>query len=232
MVNTQEIIEKFNSGMIGVIPSDTLYGIHARAFDKKAVEKIYDIKGRTVSKPLIVLISDISDLEKFGIIVEENVKNFLVSVWPAKLTVVLPCKNSDFEYIHRGNNSIAFRMPDREDLRDLIKKVGPIVSTTANPKGQKPAETIDEAKNYFEIGSATNSKIDFYIDEGKIQSEPSTLILIKLPGLKPRVSSFLLRLIAFIPALKHGILSHKIKNGKIEVLRQGAIKIDPTLYNF
>jgi len=68
---------------------------------------------------------------------------------------------------------LAFRLPNKKDLINLIKKVGPLVAPSANIEGKPPAKTISQAKKYF------GEKVDFYIDSGKISGPPSTLIEIK-----------------------------------------------------
>jgi L-threonylcarbamoyladenylate synthase len=68
---------------------------------------------------------------------------------------------------------LAVRMPDNNDLRRLIDKVGPIVSTSANLQGQVPAKNVEDAQKYF------GDKLDFYVDAGKLNGEPSTLVKIE-----------------------------------------------------
>ena len=159
-----EILKK--EGVV-ILPTDTLYGIVASVFSKKAVERIYDIKGRKEDKPFIILISSLNDLKIFGI---DNLP--LPSVFKPKVSVILDCKNKKWQYIHRGKNSIAFRMisSKNKNLFNLIKKVGPIVAPSANPEGERPAETIKEAEGYF------GDKIDLYINVGTKKSSPSTLV--------------------------------------------------------
>ena len=84
----------------------------------------------------------------------------------------MPCKKSEFKYLHRGTNSLAFRFPAKKSLIEILKKTGPLVAPSANPEGFKPAENITEAKKYF--GGVDNS--DFYLSGGTLKSEPSTLI--------------------------------------------------------
>lgn len=155
-------------GGVVVIPTDTLYGICASAFDKKAIEKIYKIKNRSKDKPLIVLISSIKDLERFGI------KGNFPKIFLPKVSVLINCSDK-FKYIHRGTGEIAFRMISKrnKNLFNLVNKVGPIVAPSANPENENPAETIKEARNYFK------DRIDCYIDGGKKIGKPSTLIRIK-----------------------------------------------------
>lgn len=174
---------------VGILPTDTLYGLVGSTFSKKAINKIYKIKERDKSKPLIVLITSFKDLDLFGVKVGDKPAKFLEKIWPGKISVILPCLLKKFEYIHRGTNSIAFRMIglDNKNLFNLIKKVGPIVAPSANKESLPPAETIKEAKDYF------GQEIDFYVDDGIRKSKSSTLL--------------------------------KLKDNKIEILRQGEVKI-------
>lgn len=155
------IAERIKQGEIGVIPTDTIYGIVCSAFNKNSVEKLYKIRKRSKDKPMIVLIGSVSDLKLFNI--DAIVKN-----WPEKTSIVFDC--NDFEYLHRGKRSLAFRLPHNKDLIDILKISGPIVAPSANIEGGKPAENIKEAKSYF------GDKIDFYLDVGTIKSKPSKII--------------------------------------------------------
>ena len=163
-------IETIKNGGLVVLPTDTLYGIHASALNQKAVEKVYQIRGRAPTKPFIILISSIDQLKLFGIEITNIEKDILTKYWPGKVSIVLLCPNPKFEYLHRGTKSLAFRLPNKKDLTDLIDQTGPLVSTSVNPEGKEPAKTIEEAKNYF------GEKIDLYVDQGRLDSLPSTLI--------------------------------------------------------
>lgn len=168
----EKAINFLKKGGIIVLPTDTLYGITASINFKKSIEKIYDIKGRKENKQFIVLINSYKQLEIFGIKTNKDKIKILEKFWPGKVSVILECKQKRWQYLHRGTNSIAFRMigPRYKNLFNLINKVGPIVAPSANPEGEKPAETIREAKKYF------GDKIDLYINKGRIKTLPSTLI--------------------------------------------------------
>jgi L-threonylcarbamoyladenylate synthase len=172
---------------VGVLPTDTLYGLVGSARSKKAVKKIYQLKKRDLKKPLIILISSLTDLSLFKIKVGQKTKKRLNQYWPGKVSIILPCRSKKLTYLHRGGETLAFRLPGKRDLGDLLKKTGPLVAPTANPEGLEPAKTIGEAKVYF------GDQVDFYLDQGRLDSLPSTLI--------------------------------KVEDGKIEVLRQGAVRI-------
>jgi len=165
-----EILKILSKDGVGVVPTDTVYGLVGSAFSKEAVERIYKLKERDTKKPHIILIGKMDDLAKFGIFPDEATKKVLAKVWPGKVTVILPCKSDEFLYLHRGGNSLAFRVPEKPDLQAFIGKSGPLVAPSANIQEQKPAESIEEAEKYF------SDRVDFYQDGGLCQSLPSTII--------------------------------------------------------
>ncbi len=163
-----EITEIIKKEGIGVIPTDTILGLVGSAFSKKVVEKIYEVRLRNKNKPLIVLIQNINELKKFGV---KNIPTKeLTKIWPDKVSIIFEVKNKKFEYLHRGTNSLCFRMPKNKFIVNILKKTGPLVAPSANPEGKIPAKNITEAKKYF------GSKLDFYVS-GKRKSAVSSTIV-------------------------------------------------------
>jgi L-threonylcarbamoyladenylate synthase len=158
-----------SEGAIGVIPTDTIYGICASALNKKAVEKVYKLRKRNLQKPCIILISNIQDLKKFDVKLKNWQRKILEKIWPSKISIVLPCKSSKFFYLHRGTKTLAFRLPQNKLILEILKISGPLVAPSANFEGENPAKTINEAKKYFK------NKV-FYLNRGKLKSKPSTII--------------------------------------------------------
>lgn len=170
-MNKEEIlqtVETLQNGKIAVFKSDTLYGIHAKAENAEAVEKIYQLKEREENKPFIILISNIKQLKLFDTEINSEAENIIKKYWPGKLTIILKAKN--IPHLTREGKTLAFRLPRDKGLRKIIEAVGPIVSTTVNKSGDPAAITIEEAKNLF------GDKIDLYVDSGKTESTPSTLV--------------------------------------------------------
>ena len=163
-------IEILKQGGVGIVPTDTLYGVCASALSKKAVLRIYRLKGRDEGKPFIILISSIDDLKKFGIKLSPENVAFLDTTWPAQVSVILPCTLAKFSYLHRGKVSLAFRLPASKKLRDFLHATGPLVAPSANPQGLEPAHTIAEAKKYF------GDSVDFYMPGGKKEGKPSKIV--------------------------------------------------------
>jgi L-threonylcarbamoyladenylate synthase len=177
-MNKEQAIEIIKNGGVGVLPTDTLYGLVASAFHQPAVERIYDLKERDTSKALIVLIGDFSDLETFGISLSHHQKDICEREWPGQVSIILPCSPDKFSYIHRGNNSIAFRLPADLELRSFLHKTGPLVAPSANPEGKSPAKNIEQVKEYFD------ENVDFYLDGGERAGNASKLISLKEGGIK------------------------------------------------
>jgi len=168
------------------MPSDTIYGLSARALDEQAVERIHKLKERDSNKPCIVLISDLKMLNMLSISPEQA--KLVEPYWPGPISLEFDASASP-TWLHRGNNFFAIRMPNFPELLDVIRKVGPIISTSANLQGREPAKSALEAKEIF------GEKLDFYVDTGELHNQPSTLV--------------------------------KAANGKLEVIRPGAVKIKP-----
>lgn len=170
------VVPILREGGIGVLPTDTLYGMVGSALNKKTVERIYKIRKRELRKPLIVLISSLNDLKIFGIKLSVKQKKIFSKLWPGKVSVVLDCPLKKFEHLHRGGKTLALRFPNDENLIKVLKKTGPLVAPSVNVVGEKPAETFADAKKYF------GDEVDFYVDAGRLKSKPSTLAKIDVDG--------------------------------------------------
>ena len=163
----EQVVSILQNGGVGFMPSDTIYGLSCLSLNRQAVERVYRLKKRDSNKPLILLIATISQLNELGI--DENKTQLAQEYWPGALTQI--CESTSPEWLHRGTHSLAVRMPDNHELRGLIAKTGPLVSTSANIQGDKAAVSVAEAKNYF------SEDLDFYVDAGDLSNhQPSTLV--------------------------------------------------------
>jgi len=177
--NNEKLIEVLKGKGVVVMPTDTIYGLVGKAEAEEVVKRIYDLKKRLPEKPCIILISDVNELEKFSVELTAEQKSKLGEFWsfdssqdfqPRPTSIILDCPNDKFSYLHRGTNTLAFRMPAEENLRELITKVGPLLAPSANPEGLPPAKNINEARNYF------GESLDLYVDGGEVEGKPSKLI--------------------------------------------------------
>jgi L-threonylcarbamoyladenylate synthase len=167
----KENIEILKKGGVGVIPTDTIYGIACRAFDKKALDRLFQIKGRDENKPPVVLISSIKDLDLFGVSLSDFEKKFISKYWPGKVSIIFKIK-PELSFLDR-DLGLAIRFPDDKKVTEYLKQTGPLATSSANIQNQPPAKNITEAKKYFA------GEVDFYEDSGNLDSLPSTLVRIK-----------------------------------------------------
>lgn len=155
-------------GEIAVIPTDTVYGVVARAADPQAVARLYNLKHRE-GKPGTLVAASIDQLVDVGI--KRHYLTAAEELWPGAVSVVVPCSQKLF-YLHQGTDSLAIRIPNDTRLLELLQQTGPLLTSSANQPGEPPATTIIEAKAYF------GDKVDRYEDGGFVNREPSTVIKI------------------------------------------------------
>lgn len=153
-----------------VIPTDTVYGLAARAADKAAVERLYGLKKR-VAQPGTIIAANIEQLVELGI--KQRYLKAVEQFWPNPLSVIIPCANPDVSYLHQGKMSLAVRIPKNKALCDLLLTTGPLLTSSANHPKEEPANTRQEAEKYF------GDTVDLYVDGGDLSGhEPSTIIRI------------------------------------------------------
>ncbi|HVQ43620.1 MAG TPA: L-threonylcarbamoyladenylate synthase [Candidatus Saccharimonadia bacterium] len=169
LIAWQEAAERLARGEVGVIPTDTLYGIVGSALKPATVERIYALRKRELDNPMIVLIGDWTDLDRFHAVLPPQARALLERVWPGPVSVVVPVADAGWQYLHRGKQSIAFRMPAKPELLALLKQAGPVVAPSANLAGETPSVTVAEAQAYF--GDEV-----FYVDEGRLENSASALV--------------------------------------------------------
>lgn len=167
---SDELVSAIKAGDIGVLLTDTIYGLVASANDGRAVERVYEARGRDRMKPCIVLIDSVSQIWDSALPLQHE--EIIHQYWPGKVSIVLPIEQKTPEYIHRNfNGTVVFRMPDDQELRKLLRETGPIIAPSANPEGMTPASDIAQAESYF------GDMIDFYVDSGVCENTtPSRII--------------------------------------------------------
>lgn len=179
----ENLVSALKQGSVVVMPTDTVYGIVGRAENKITVERIYKARNRNPDKPCIILIGDISDLGQFSVDLTEIQKNKIKEYWflatsdkSRPTSIILDCLDEKLRYLHRDTKTLAFRLPNTEELRSLLIKTGPLIAPSANTEGGPISKNTNEAKKYF------GESVDMYIDGGEIEGLVSKVIKLHKDG--------------------------------------------------
>ncbi len=166
-ITTDEAVKILLSGGVGVLPTDTVYGLVARASDEKAVARLYALKHRE-HKPGTVIAASIEQLIQLG--VRRRYLTAVSHLWPNPLSIIIPT-DEKLEYLHQGLDSLAIRIPKDPALQYILEQTGPLVTSSANQPGEPASTDIVQAQKYF------GGTADFYVDGGDLTDrEPSTII--------------------------------------------------------
>ena len=149
-----------DGGLVG-IPTETVYGLAANAFNSAAIGKIFAVKNRPAFDPLITHLGSIKDLKLLVTEIPGSAKNLIESFWPGPLTVVLPKSNQIIDLITSGLPTAAFRLPRHKLLQELLSGLDfPIVAPSANPFGYVSPTSAEH------VNQQLGDKIDFILDGG------------------------------------------------------------------
>lgn len=156
-----------NNGMIGIIPTDTIYGLVGASSNPDAIHRMYHIKERK-RQPGTTIAANPGQLIKLGF--SEATVTEVAHYWPAALSVEMSAANIP-EYLSTGQPVMAARVPDFDDLCTLLEKTGPLMTTSANKPEARTATNIQEAIDYF------GDEVDFYVDAGDLGERPTSTII-------------------------------------------------------
>ncbi len=160
-------ITLIQEGKVGIMPTDTVYGLVASAHDQQAVERLYTLKSRE-KKPGTLIAASTDQLRELG--VPDSLLALTVNLWPNPLSIILPV-GEDFAYLHQGVGTIAIRVVDDATTSRILQQTGPLLTSSANQPGEPGSITINQAWNYFK------DSVDFYVDDGdRSGRSPSTII--------------------------------------------------------
>ncbi len=164
---SSESLQSLKNGGVGVIPTDTVYGIVTQVNNPESVKRLYLLKSRDCN-PGTIIASNKKQIADMGV-APRYVK--MASVfWPNPISVVVPVGDS-LSYIHLGKKSLAFRIVADPEIARLLDITGPLLTSSANHPGQKVADTINEARDYF------GNLVDFYIDGGDLSGALASTIM-------------------------------------------------------
>ena len=163
-----EVLEK---GGVIIYPTDTVYGIGCDIFNKKAIDRIYRLKGKSRKQPLSFIVPNLKDISKYAY-VSDHAYRIMRRILPGPYTVVLPATRTVPKKIAPVNKrTVGIRIPDNKICQLLLEEFpNPIISTSANLSG---ANILNDPER---IAEELGNLVDLILDAGHLGLEPSTVI--------------------------------------------------------
>lgn len=158
-------------GQLVVLPTDTVYGVAADAFDADAVQALLDAKGRGRDMPPPVLVSTATTLDALAVGVPAYARALVERFWPGPLTIVCRQQTSLQWDLGETRGTVAVRMPDHEVALAILERTGPLAVSSANTTGRPAARDADEAERML------GDSVEVVVDGGPVDGgEASTIV--------------------------------------------------------
>lgn len=173
-------VAALKSGRLVVMPTDTVYGIAADAFESDAVAALLAAKGRGRDMPVGVLVGSWHTIEGLVYYVPDPARELIRAFWPGALSLVVQQAPSLRWDLGDARGTVMLRMPLQPVALELLRETGPLAVSSANVSGQPPATTAEEAQR--QLGGL----VDVYLDGGPSAQQAASTI-VDLTGASPRI---------------------------------------------
>jgi len=159
-----------SAGGLIACPTEAVYGLSCDPWNPSAVARLLALKARAASKGLILVGSSVTQFQWLLSSLPTAMQKRIESSWPGPVTWVVPAPLEVPFYLRGDHHTIAIRVSNHPSLQFLCNKFGPLISTSANPQGKRPARTALQVRRYFGNG------LDFLLQDslGK-QSRPTQI---------------------------------------------------------
>jgi tRNA threonylcarbamoyl adenosine modification protein (Sua5/YciO/YrdC/YwlC family) len=173
-------ISALKGGRLVVMPTDTVYGIAADAFDRDAVGSLLAAKGRGRDMPVGVLVGSWTTIDGLVFSVPQAARELIRAFWPGALSLVVRQAPSLQWDLGDANGSVMLRMPLHPVAIELLREVGPMAVSSANISGRPAAVTAAQA--HEQLGDL----VEVYLDGGPAERQAASTI-VDLTGQQPRI---------------------------------------------
>lgn len=173
-------VSALKGGRLVVMPTDTVYGLAANAFDAEAVAALLAAKGRGRDMPVPVLVGSWHTIEGLVYSVPPAARELIRAFWPGALSLVVRQAPSLAWDLGDANGTVMLRMPLHPVAIELLREVGPLAVSSANISGQPPAVTAAEAREQL------GEQVEVYLEAGPSQRQAASTI-VDLTGERPRI---------------------------------------------
>jgi len=162
-------------GEVVAFPTETSYGLGASIYNEMGLRRIYEIKKRPLSKPLLVLISRVEWLHEITNSITPYERRLIERFWPGPLTILFDAKDGLAQYLKNKRGQVAVRLTAHETARRLIDACGvPITGTSANLSGHTPAKSAHEVLMGLDIQGGA---LAYVLDGGELPPGPPSTIV-------------------------------------------------------
>ncbi len=173
-------VTALKDGRLVVLPTDTVYGIGADAFNSAAVSALLSAKGRGRDMPVGVLVGSWHTIEGLVYTMPDGARDLIRAFWPGALSLVVPQAPSLQWDLGDAHGTVMLRMPLHPVAIELLRETGPMAVSSANVSGRPPAVNATEARD--QLGDL----VDVYLDAGVAPQQAASTI-VDLTGTGPRI---------------------------------------------
>ena len=173
------IEKELEAGRAVILPTETVYGIFAKALDQEAVDYIYELKRRSREKALNLNVANEEGVRIYSKNQPSYLTKLIDSFLPGPLTIILQANEKVPDWIHSGMSTVGFRMPAHPKTLELIRKYGPLVGPSANLSGHASGTKYEAIiKEFYQV-------IPGFEDDAFLTGQDSTIL--DISGAKARI---------------------------------------------
>lgn len=170
MESNKDFKEILANGGAVVLPTETVYGLFARALDEKAVDYVYELKNRPRDKAMNLNVASYEDILAYSKEQPKYLKQLYDAFLPGPLTVILKANDQVPRWINSGLATVGFRLPNHPVTRELIQAEGPLIGPSANKSGKESGRHFDDIRAQFDF------QVTGYWDDNALLGVDSTIL--------------------------------------------------------
>ena len=170
MESKKQLREILNNGEAVVLPTETVYGLFAKALDEKAVNYVYELKNRPRDKAMNLNVASYEDILFYSKEQPKYLKQLYDAFLPGPLTIILKANDQVPRWINSGLATVGFRLPNHPVTRELIQAEGPLIGPSANKSGKESGRHFDDIRVQFDF------QVTGYQDDAALLGVDSTIL--------------------------------------------------------
>lgn len=170
METNTDLKEILANGGAVVLPTETVYGLFARALDEKAVNYVYELKNRPRDKAMNLNVASYEDILTYSKEQPDYLKKLYDAFLPGPLTIILKANGQVPKWINSGLTTVGFRLPNHPVTRELIQAEGPLIGPSANKSGMASGRYFDQIRAQFDF------QVTGYQDDDALLGLDSTIL--------------------------------------------------------